>query len=95
MISEQHVLLNDLIGFWIVTKVKEEGLEKTATFFIDLPKLGVVVPDKSVSVSDGGSHDICVCDVLVVGYIGWKSEVENEWLLGCSGVLIVVSCKRK
>jgi len=56
MISKEHVLLNDLISIGIITIIEEERLEETASNFIDLLELGVVVPDKSVSISDRCSH---------------------------------------
>jgi len=66
MITQKHVLFNDLVSFRVITKVKEERLKETATFFVDLPELGIVVPDQSVSVSDSGSHDVSVSEIGIV-----------------------------
>ena len=66
MISKKHVLLNNLVSFRVVTEVKEERLEETTAFFVDLPELGIVVPDQSVSVSDSGSHDVSVSEIGIV-----------------------------
>jgi len=66
MISKKHVLLNNLVSFRVVTEVKEERLEETATFFVDLPELGIVIPDQGVPISNGSSHDVSVSKISIV-----------------------------
>ena len=56
----------------IITKVEEERLEETSSLFVDLPELGVVIPDQSVSVSDRSSHDVSVSEITIVRHIRWK-----------------------
>jgi len=75
----------------IISKLKEERLEEAASMLVDLPEVGIVVPDESVSVSDGCSDQVGVRELAIVRHVCRKSEVELVRFLTCCCVLIVVS----